>query len=44
MAGRIGCERFTLKNKEVIGINENYILLSGPIPGANGELVAIYTK
>lgn len=44
MAGRMGCERVTLKNKEVIGINENYILLSGPIPGANGELVAIYTK
>lgn len=44
MAGRMGCERVTLKNKEVIGINENYILLSGPVPGANGELVAIYTK
>lgn len=44
MAGRMGSEKVTLKNKEIVEINENYILLSGPVPGANGELVAIYTK
>lgn len=44
MAGRMGCDRVTLPNKEIVEITENYILVSGPVPGANGDLVAIYTK
>lgn len=44
MGGRMGSERVTLKNKRVIGIKENHILISGPIPGSNGDLVKIYIE
>jgi large subunit ribosomal protein L3 len=43
MAGRMGGQTVTLKNREIAGIKEQYLLISGPIPGANGDLVSIYT-
>jgi len=44
MGGRMGGQKVTLKDREIIGINNQYLLISGPIPGANGSLVSIYTK
>ncbi len=44
MAGRKGGDTITLLNKEIIDIKDNYVLLSGPVPGANGSLVAIYSE
>jgi large subunit ribosomal protein L3 len=44
MGGRMGGQKITLKNKEIVGIKDNYLLISGPIPGANGDLVSIYTE
>jgi large subunit ribosomal protein L3 len=44
MGGRMGGDTKTFKNREVVGINEQYLLISGPVPGANGDLVSIYTK
>lgn len=41
MAGRKGGNSVTLKNKKLIKIVDNYILLKGPIPGNNGDLVVI---
>jgi large subunit ribosomal protein L3 len=44
MGGRMGNQTVTLKDREIVGIKDQYLLISGPIPGANGELVSIYTK
>ena len=44
MGGRMGSERVTIKNKRIVGIKEGYLLVSGPIPGSNGDLVAIFSK
>lgn len=44
MAGRMGNQKTTLKNREVVAINDQYLLISGPVPGANGNLVTIFTK
>jgi large subunit ribosomal protein L3 len=44
MGGRMGSQKITLKDKEIVAINKQYLLISGPIPGANGDLVSIYTK
>ncbi len=42
MGGRMGSEKVTIKNKRIVDIKENYILVSGPVPGSNGDLVKIY--
>lgn len=44
MAGRKGGDTVTLLNKEIVDIKDNYILVSGPVPGSNGDLVAIYSE
>ncbi len=44
MGGRMGNAQITLKEREIVAINDNYLLISGPIPGANGNLVAIFTE
>ncbi len=42
MAGRMGGDNLMIKNKRIVDIAENYILLSGPVPGNNGDPVLIY--
>ena len=44
MGGRMGSEKVTVKGKRVIGIKDNHILISGPVPGSNGDLVKIYIE
>ncbi|KUK77449.1 MAG: 50S ribosomal protein L3 [candidate division WS6 bacterium 34_10] len=44
MGGRMGGKTQTFRDREVIGINDQYLLISGPVPGSNGTLVSIYTK
>jgi large subunit ribosomal protein L3 len=44
MGGRMGGQTITLRNREVVAIHDQYLLISGPIPGANGDLVTIFTK
>jgi len=44
MPGRMGSDKVTIKNKKIIDIKDNYILVSGPIPGSNGDLVKIYIE
>ena len=44
MGGRMGHETVTIKNKRIVGIKENILLINGPIPGSNGDLVKIYMK
>jgi large subunit ribosomal protein L3 len=43
MAGRMGGERVTVKNLEVIAINptENELVIKGAVPGARGSIVSI---
>lgn len=42
MPGRMGSDNLTLKNKKIIDVVENYLLVSGPVPGNNGDPVLIY--
>ena len=44
MGGRMGSEKVTIKNKRVVGIKDTYLLISGPIPGSNGDLVKIFEE
>lgn len=44
MGGRMGSDVVTIKGKKVVDIKENYILISGPVPGSNGDLIAIFTE
>lgn len=44
MGGRMGQETVTLKNREIIDIKDSYLLVSGPVPGSNGDVIAIYSK
>ncbi len=44
MAGRMGSDNYTLKNKKIIQIIDNYILLSGNVPGSKGDYVLIYEE
>ena len=39
----MGHDTVTIKNK-IVGIKENILLISGPLPGSNGDLVKIYTE
>ena len=44
MGGRMGQNRKTIKNTKVVGLSENHMLISGAIPGANGDLITIYKE
>lgn len=44
MGGRMGQDTVTIKDKEIIDIKENYILVSGPVPGPKGQVVSIFTE
>jgi len=46
MAGRSGYKKITIKNLEIIDINQNdhIILVKGSVPGKNGNLVSIKRK
>jgi large subunit ribosomal protein L3 len=44
MGGRMGNDHITIKKKRIVGIKENYLLISGPVPGSNGDLVAIFSE
>lgn len=41
MAGRMGGERVTIKNLEVVEVKENGLLIKGLVPGAKGGLLEI---
>ena len=41
MAGRMGGERVTIKNIEVIEVKENGLVIKGLIPGAKGWLIEV---
>ena len=45
LPGHMGCETITIQNLEIIEANalENYILVSGNVPGAKNSLVLIKT-
>jgi large subunit ribosomal protein L3 len=42
MPGRMGSDNLMIKNKKIIDVIENYLLVSGPVPGNNGDPVLIY--
>ncbi len=44
MGGRMGQDTITIKNKEIVDIKGEYLLISGPLPGSDGDLIAIYTE
>lgn len=44
MPGRMGHESVTLKDKEIMGIQDNLVLIAGPVPGSKGDMVAIYEE
>lgn len=44
MGGRMGQDAVTIKDKEIVDIKENYILISGPVPGPKGQVVSIFTE
>nr|YP_009502116.1 ribosomal protein L3 [Porolithon onkodes]ASB29718.1 ribosomal protein L3 [Porolithon onkodes] len=46
MAGRSGNKKVTVKNLEIIDINQNnyFILVRGSVPGKNGNLISIKKK
>ena len=44
MGGRMGSDTVTIKGVEILDIKDNFVVLSGPIPGAKGKLVAIFRE
>lgn len=44
MGGRMGSDSVTIKNKRIVNIKESYLLINGPIPGSNGDIVKIYIE
>ncbi len=44
MAGRKGSDNLMIKNKKIVDVIENFLLLSGPVPGNNGDPVLIFTS
>ena len=44
MAGRMGGDRVTIKNIEVIEVKENGLLIKGLVAGAKGGLLEIRSK
>lgn len=41
MGGRMGGDRVTVRNKKIVAIKDTYILVSGSIPGKNGNAVEL---
>lgn len=41
MAGRLGSENMTVKGKKVVNVKESFVLVSGAVPGGNGDLVLV---
>jgi hypothetical protein len=41
MAGRMGAEKTTIKNLEVLSVEDNKILIKGLVPGTRGSLVFV---
>lgn len=41
MAGRMGSDFLTVANKKIVAVKDNYVLVSGAVPGANGSLVIV---
>ncbi len=44
MSGRMGGDRVTLRNREIVEVVENYLLVSGPLPGSIGKPLVIVTQ
>jgi large subunit ribosomal protein L3 len=44
MGGRMGREKVTVKNKRIVDVKDNYILVNCPVPGSNGDLVTIISE
>ncbi|HVX92894.1 MAG TPA: 50S ribosomal protein L3 [Candidatus Dojkabacteria bacterium] len=44
MGGRLGSKTITLHNREIIDIVDNYLLVSGPVSGNNGDKVIIKSE
>ena len=44
MPGRMGGDTVTLKNKKIVEIKGDYLLISGALPGANGSPVTIQLR
>lgn len=44
MAGRDGGQNISLKNRKIVKIVENLILVKGPVPGNRGDLVVLSAK
>lgn len=41
MAGRMGKDKQTLKNREIVQVVDNYLLVSGPVPGSKGSKLVL---
>jgi large subunit ribosomal protein L3 len=41
MAGRMGGERVTLKNLKMVEVGDDYLVVSGLVPGAKGGLLEV---
>ena len=44
MAGRMGGNTITLEGRKIVGVKDNLVMIAGPLPGANGDIIAIHTK
>ncbi|MCA9374892.1 50S ribosomal protein L3 [Candidatus Dojkabacteria bacterium] len=44
MAGRMGGQNLTVANKKVVEIRDGYLLISGSVPGARGDVVLVKVK
>ncbi len=44
MAGRKGQDTVTLKDREIVDIKDNHLLILGPVPGSKGDLIRIYAE
>lgn len=44
MAGRMGGDKVTLHNREIVDVVENYLLVSGPVPGSIGKPILLVTE
>jgi len=44
MGGRMGQDTITIKKKEIVDVKDTYVLISGPVPGSTGDLIAIYSE
>jgi len=42
MAGRMGGNNVTVKNLRVMDVDDQFILISGAVPGPNGSIVKVY--